>query len=285
MLTAGLLALAIGSQSDFVQKQLQWRADRQASLLKPAGWLAVAGLFWLHEGDQTIGSGEKCDIRLPKPAPELVGVITLAKDAKLLTEDIALIRPHRGVEVLINGSPGFGKVKIDSDKIQIGELQLMVIKRGKRVGIRLWDPNAKARRAFQGCRWFDPNSNFVVKAKYVLNPVGTTLTITNVLGDTEPTPNPGYVEFKLNGATCKLQAIAEGDGLFFNFKDLTSGMETYPAGRFLNSDGPRDGFVTMDFNQAVNPPCAFTAFATCPLPPAGNLIKVRVTAGEMTLHP
>jgi uncharacterized protein (DUF1684 family) len=151
--------------------------------------------------------------------------------------------------------------------------------------LRLWDPNSKARKVFQGSRWFDPDPRFVVKAKYVLNPIGTTIPITNVLGDVEPTPNPGYVEFNFRGAACKLQAIAQGDGLFFNFKDFTSGKETYPAGRFLDADGPKDGFVTLDFNRATNPPCAFTAFATCPLPPAGNLIKYRMTAGEMTHHP
>ncbi len=124
-----------------------------------------------------------------------------------------------------------------------------------------------------------------MKARYVTHKAGTTIPITNVLGDTAPAPNPGYVEFRFHGQTCRLEAIDEGDTLFFNFQDGTSGKETYPAGRFLNTPLPKDGFVTLDFNRAVNPPCAYTAFATCPLPPKGNVLKVRMTAGEKTHHP
>jgi uncharacterized protein (DUF1684 family) len=110
------------------------------------------------------------------------------------------------------------------------------------------------------------------------------LPITNILGDTELSPNPGYVEFKIAGKTHRLEAIDAGDELFFNFKDLTNGAKTYGAGRFLYAKAPKNGQVTLDFNQAVNPPCAYTAFATCPLPPKANYLQVAIEAGELKTH-
>jgi uncharacterized protein (DUF1684 family) len=110
------------------------------------------------------------------------------------------------------------------------------------------------------------------------------LQITNVLGDTTPVPSPGYVTFTIGGKECRLEAQSEASGLFFNFSDTTSGKSTYPAGRFLDAPPPVNGTMTLDFNQATNPPCAWTAYATCPLPPAANHLSVAIRAGELAHH-
>jgi uncharacterized protein (DUF1684 family) len=281
MITVALVMLTVLPQADFLKELEIFRKDRDASLSSPRGWLSVAGLFWLREGSQTMGSDTRSDIVLPASAPVRVGTITLA-GAK------ASVQVEQGVSVTVNKGPVPATLKSDveggPDIVQIGDLSLALIQRGKRIGFRLWDPNATNRLNFKGCQWFAPDPLMVIKARFVAHKAGQTVPITNVLGDTEPQPNPGYVEFRLQGQACRLEAVGEGDSLFFNFKDGTSGKESYAAGRFLYSDGPKDGFVVLDFNRAVNPPCAYTDFATCPLPPKGNVLKVRVAAGEKAFH-
>lgn len=275
MVTALVAMLPLVAQADFQSDEAAFRKEYQDSLTRPGGWLSVAGLLWLREGLQTIGSGAKCDVKLPSYAPELVGTVSMTKGQ---------------VALQVTGD---AKVKIDGQdssggpfgRLEVGNLTLAVIRRGDRTGLRLWDPQAKGLFEFKGCKWFAPSEKWVVKAKFFPHPAGTTLPITNVLGDTAPSPNPGYVEFTIGGKKCRLEAEGGGDALFFNFQDSTSGKETYPAGRFLDAPGPKDGYVTLDFNKATNPPCAFTAFATCPLPPKGNSLPVRVTAGELAHHP
>lgn len=266
----------------FVEDQNKWRAEREALLKRPNGWLAVAGLFWVKEGSQTLGSSDQSDIIFPKSAPSKIGTITLAND-------IVTIQPEPGVVLTRNDKPLEGPIKTDkngaADKIHLGDLTFSVIVRGTRTGIRLWDPNCKGRTEFKGCKWFAPDPAYVVKAKWVPHNPVRTIPILNILGDTEQSSNPGYVEFTLGGATHRLEAIGEGNELFFNFKDATSGKETYGAGRFMYADLPKDGIVTLDFNKAYNPPCAFTNFATCPLPPKGNALKAKISAGELVHHP
>jgi uncharacterized protein (DUF1684 family) len=282
MIALIIAAVLAGPVNDFQADTMAWRKAREESLLRPNGWLAVSGLFWLKAGSQSLGSSRRSDIHLPDSAPVNVGTV-------LFEKGVVTIKALDGVEVLVNGKPSNDPIKSDADgrpdKVQIADLTLNVIKRGKRIGLRLWDPNSKARKNFEGCKWFAPDPALVVRAKFVPHVPARTIPILNVLGDTEPSPNPGYVEFVLKGRKYRLEAIEEGNELFFNFKDQTSGHETYPAGRFLNTEGPKNGFVTLDFNRAVNPPCAFTAFATCPLPPKGNTLKVKILAGELSHHP
>ncbi len=275
------VALALILQSGFVQEQMAFRKEVEASLTRPEGWLSVAGLYWLHEGTQTIGSGPTADVRLPLSAPELVGTVSM-------TGGKVSIEPQPGVSLLINGKEGSGALKADADggpdSVTIGALTLAVIRRGERTGFRLWDPNCATKKEFKGCHWFPVSKEYVIRAKFTAHKPGTMVPITNVLGDTTPNPNSGYVEFTIKGKKCRLEAIDQGGGLFFNFQDATSGKETYAAGRFLNTEGPKDGFVTLDFNHAINPPCAYTKFATCPLPPKGNSLSVAIPAGEKKQH-
>ena len=262
MVTVALLL----AMADFQADQAEYRAAYELRLKDREGWLAVAGLMWLHEGPQSLGSGSTCDLKLPASAPKVVGLVTMTNG-----------------KVYFSGEEA-AKVKLDySEKssgfftfLEVANLRMEVIQRGARTGLRLWDQDAKSLRDFKGCKWFPASEKWVVKAKWVAHPAGTTLPITNVLGDTTPTPNPGYVEFTIAGKTCRLEALGDTKTLFFIFKDETTGKESYDAGRFLDAPGPKDGTVTLDFNKATNPPCAFTAFATCPLPPKGNGLPVRI---------
>jgi hypothetical protein len=170
------------------------------------------------------------------------------------------------------------------DVLEMGTLSMNVIKRGDKYGIRLKDKNSAVRRGFLGLKWFDVKEDYRVEARFVSYPQPKPVKVPNVLGQSESMPSPGYAEFTLNGKAVKLDGVMEdpqAEQLFFILRDQTSGKETYGAGRFLYADLPKGGKVVLDFNKAYNPPCAFTPFATCPLPPPQNWMPVRVEAGEM----
>jgi uncharacterized protein (DUF1684 family) len=173
--------------------------------------------------------------------------------------------------------------EIATDKpIDVEDLSFAVIERGDRMGVRLWDPQAPARRQFRGLRWYPVDPQYRVMARYVRYAKPRTLAIRNILGDTNPVKSSGYVRFTLGGKAHRLQAEDEGPMLFINFQDATSGRTTYGAGRFLYAPKPSGDYVMLDFNLAVNPPCNYTDFATCPLPPPGNRLALPVEAGEKT---
>ncbi|MGI8988439.1 MAG: DUF1684 domain-containing protein [Bryobacteraceae bacterium] len=175
------------------------------------------------------------------------------------------------------------ELKADKDVAKVGDVEIQVIKRGGRQGVRVRDPNSSARREFSGLGYFPIDERYRVQAKFVPYNPAKQIPITNVLGMTWPEKCPGYAEFALRGTRYRLEPVIEDDEpnqLFFIFRDLTSNRESYASGRFLYADFPKDGHVTLDFNKAYNPPCAFTAFATCPLPPHQNRLPVRIEAGE-----
>lgn len=278
------LAQAADTNADkraYVEQIAQWRKDREEKLKTEGGWLSVAGLFWFKEGANTLGASPTSDIALPTgAAPGRVGVVTL-QDGHVTLQAV------EGVEVKANGQPITSQeLKSDAagepDKVTVGTLTLTVIKRGKRLGFRLFDNNCKGRREFSGLHWYPADPAYRVEAQFVPYDPPKTIPITNVLGDIENTSCPGSLVFTLNGKQLRLDAQEEGNGLFLNFRDLTSGKTTYPAGRFLAAEKPKNGRVILDFNQAYNPPCAFTHFATCPLPPVQNRLAVRIPAGEKT---
>jgi uncharacterized protein (DUF1684 family) len=264
----------------YAEEMRAFHAGEEQSLIGPNGWLYVAGLYWLHPGANTVGSDPSCSVSISGHGlPAQLGSITILKDKALFTA-------AQGAKVLKDGKPfDFGDVNFDQDKLVVGDVNLTVIKRGERIGIRLYDPNSNAKKQYKGMSWFPVNPNYKVTAKFVPYPKGKTMPIVNVLGDTRMAKAAGYAEFTLNGVPCRLEAEDEGDIVFFNFRDATTGKSTYPAGRFLNAPKPVDGKVEIDFNKATNPPCAWTPYATCPLPPKGNTLTVKVEAGEKTHHP
>jgi uncharacterized protein (DUF1684 family) len=268
------------TQPDYRSQIMQWRERRVKSLTSDSGWLTVAGLFWLKEGKNTVGAAPGNSIVLPKgSAADVLGTFEFHNG---VTTFVAA----PGADVTVDGKPASTAVlKTDMsgnpDMVQTRALTMFVIQRGNRFGIRLKDRNAAARKEFTGIKYFPIDESYRVTAKFVPFNPPRKIAVPNILGDTSEEPSPGYVEFTLRGKTCRLTPVQEDDELFFIFKDLTSGKETYPPGRFLYTAMPKNGEVVLDFNKAYNPPCAFTPYATCPLPPAENHLPVRLEAGEL----
>jgi uncharacterized protein (DUF1684 family) len=260
----------------------KWHTERAASLTKEDGWLTLVGLFWLKEGENRLGSDPAADIRLPQgKAPQLAGVLRVDKGVVTLVAE-----PQSGITSV--GKPVTSLVlKSDTDEeptvLNLGTLSFYLIKRGDQLGLRVKDKENPARTNFAGLEYFPVDSKWLIASKFEAYNPPKMIPITNVLGMVEDQPSPGRLVFDVAGKTYSLDAISEEGTkeLFMIFKDETSGKETYGAGRYLYAD-PADakGIVQLDFNKAYNPPCAFTSFATCPLPPMQNKLALRVEAGE-----
>jgi len=258
-------AVTLGAAGSWVNDVEKWRADYEAGLKAPGGWLSVAGLFWLHEGENSVGSDPLSEIVLPAGTPARVGSLILRDGAVAFRPVSGPARPLRP----------------DSDDvISFNGASIAIIQRGGKTAARLRDPNAPTRRDFAGCNWYPIDARWRIQAKWTAYPQPKKLPILNILGMTSDEPSPGYAEFDLSGSHLRLQPVIDEGQLFFMFKDRTSGESTYPAGRFLYAAIPTGAVVDLDFNKAKNPPCAFTAFATCPLPPKANTLPVAIEAGE-----
>ena len=266
---------------DYVHEIDGWRAKREEGLRAPDGWLSVVGLHWLREGTSTIGSAEGSDIRLPLPAPPRVGTIDF-------TNGKALIHVAPGVTVKSQDEP-VTELELHSDKggkpdvLAIGPVSMYVIERGGRHALRVKNSESAQRRSFRGLEWYPVREDLRIRARFTPYDPPKTIPIATVLNTVEPMPSPGYVTFHLGGRELRLDPVLEepdAKELFFIFKDMTAGNDTYPAGRFLYAEMPKAGQVVLDFNKAYSPPCAFTSFATCPLPPRQNRLDVRIEAGE-----
>jgi uncharacterized protein (DUF1684 family) len=279
--TIGTLAL-LAASTTYQSTVEAWRHEYEDGLRAPQGWLSVAGLFWLHEGSNRAGSDPQCDVVLPASAPRYAAILDFHAGA-------ARITPAPGVHLLVNGKPSaLGRsgqslqpdITGHPDVVTLGSLTMTVIQRGPRTGIRLRDPESAARRQFSGLHWFPIDEHYRIRARWHPYNPPHKIPITNVLGMTENETTPGYAEFEIGGKTWRLEPTVEDNTLFFTFRDETAGKETYPSGRFLHSDMPKNGEVIIDFNKAYHPPCAFTSFATCPLPPRQNTIRAAIPAGE-----
>jgi len=263
---------------DYLAATAAWRAQAEAALRAEDGWLSVCGLSWLSNGAHRLGSDRSADVVLPATVPQHIG--------RLIRRDRTVwFEPAPGSSALVNGigattMPLRSDATGAADVITVGSCSLTIIERGERVGVRVRDRESLARRAFTGRIWFDIDPAWRVPATVLVADTPRQIAITNVLGDVSQHECRGELQFMLQGASLALDAIAGGDGLFVVFRDRTAGTETYGAARFLHVDAPVDGVTWLDFNRAVNPPCAFTAYATCPLPPPQNILPVRVCAGE-----
>ncbi|MCW5978114.1 MAG: DUF1684 domain-containing protein [Bryobacteraceae bacterium] len=274
LLTLAVVALA---SDPYVESIETWRRDREARLKADDGWLTVSGLFWLKEGRNAFGADPSNDIVFPQgSAPAKAGVLEHREGRTVL-------------RLFQNDGPGREiRMKADSEGeptvIQLADLSFFVIKRDNRYALRLRDKNSPYRQKFTGVESFPIDPNYRLEARFVpYNPPKKVL-VPSIIGYQEEYVSPGYAEFELGGRACRLEPVSEGGPLFFIFKDLTSGKTTYPAGRFLYADPPQNGRVIVDFNKAYNPPCAFTPYATCPLPPKQNRLPVAVEAGEKAYH-
>jgi uncharacterized protein (DUF1684 family) len=287
MTTAVCLLLALfglgGSAPDIAyQKSIEkHRAERLAELRAPDGWLAVAGLFWLKDGANSAGSDASSVVRLPSRAPARLGSFELQQGNVRFVAgpDAKVTAQGQAVSEFV-----FDPQKAQKSAIASSDLVMFIIKRGDRYGVRLLDPQSSARTNFKGLTYFPLRRAYRFDAKFVPYDTPKKVPVPNVLGQTVEMESPGYVTFALQGRELRLEPVYETskhEDLFFIFSDLTSRRETYPAGRFLHAPLPKNGHVDLDFNKAYNPPCAFTAFATCPLPTKSNQLQVRIEAGEL----
>ena len=280
-LAAAMLLVQPGAYQAEVDKA---RAARIAELCADDGWLTVSGLFWLKPGRNVAGSSPSSDIVLPAKAPPTLGVFELAGGSVTFTAADGVPVSSAGAPVRTQPLDVRGG---DRTALASGDLRLFLIRREYRFGIRMRDLKSRMRQEFKGLTYFPTEPRDRVAATFTAYPQPRTIPIPNVLGQTPQMVSPGVVTFTIDGKPQRLEPVYETDekkDLFLIFSDLTKQDTTYPAGRFLHTPLPTDGKVTIDFNLAYNPPCAFTDFATCPLPPKQNQMAVRIEAGEKAYH-
>jgi len=261
----------------YLQSFEKWKGELVDDLKQ--NWLVLAGLFWLKPGANTFGSANDNSIVLPS-GPAHAGVFQVQGDS-------VSVELQKDAQAKIDGKPATqatlqADVTGKANVIEMGSLRMHLIQRGKRLGIRVKDLNSEAARNYAGPIFFPLDMTYRVTGTFVPSDGKKTVDVPNVLGDVTPTPIAGEVKFKLNGQDLTLTALS-GDpakGLSFVIGDLSGKKETYPGGRFLDTDPVVDGKVVLDFNRAYNPPCAVTPYATCPLAPKENRLPVAVTAGE-----
>ena len=279
---AALICISIytNGQTSYEDSINDWHQQRIGNLKKETGWLNLAGLYWLRPGKNSFGSGDEVQIKFPKETiPADAGYFELAGTTVSL-------HTNEQTPVYINNELKKDAVIFSADSsgqvvCRYGSLRWTIIKREDKIGIRLRDLNSTELKSFTGIDRFPVDSNFRVTALLREPVFPASVLITNVLGQTMAEPSPGKLFFTLKGKQYSLDALEEDGELFIIFGDATSGEETYPAGRFLYAKKPgKDGKTVLDFNKAYNPPCAFTPYATCPIPPKQNILPVAITAGE-----
>ncbi|MBP6506668.1 MAG: DUF1684 domain-containing protein [Opitutaceae bacterium] len=279
---AGLAAALLPAAEDagYVGEVNAARVKREQRLTAPDGWLTLIGLHFLAAGENSVGSAKNNAVVLAA-GPAYLGVVRLADDGNVKL----LVNP--GVEVSVNGQPvlaaelGDGRQEHTVTAVA-GTISFYIIDRGGRKALRVKDSEAERRTHFLGIDYFPIDPAWRIEAEWVPFDRPREVPIRNIIGQVSPALVLGKAVFTRDGHTMELLPIQENpdDELFFVISDLTSGDQTYAAARFLYADPPRDGKVVLDFNRAVNPPCAFTPFATCPLPPTENQLPIAVTAGE-----
>jgi len=261
-----------------------WRANRHERLVQPDGWLTLVGLEWLKDGENRVGSAKDNDIQLTA-GPAHWGSVFLQNDSlRFVSSDIdnvsingeslqqaELVADNKGAPTLVAG----------------GSLSFYVIFRGS-YALRFKDSQAKALLNFEAVSNYPIDESWRINGRFIRADEGASIEITNVLGQVSESPVYGTFEFDMDGKTHSLLGLGDetSEDLWFIFADRTSGHGTYGAGRFLYSDAmPENGRLTVDFNKAYNPPCAFNPYSTCPLPPQRNRLNLLVTAGEKDFHP
>jgi uncharacterized protein (DUF1684 family) len=303
VLTAGLVAATLFNAtqaadtppaSTWKSDLLTWRAEHAKDLQQPNGWLTLIGLEWLKPGDNSFGAAKTSSIIIHAPVSPSLGVV------KLDGSTLQLLPPKGGYPagLTVDGKAPVDPQPLVSDnpgtpsKIATGSVSITVIHRGDRYALRIKNSKSPARLQFHGLRWFPPNEAYRVQAKWTPYNPPRQVPVPTILGTEVMSEVPGVAEFTLDGKGYKLEPILEKPDdkeLFFIFRDTTAKTETYGAGRFLYTPLPDHGLnqpgdLTLDFNRAENPPCAYTPYATCPLPLPQNRLRVAIPAGQMRYH-
>jgi uncharacterized protein (DUF1684 family) len=292
VLTPGLMGAADAPDAGWLKDLQGYRAFREAHISDPEGWLATVGLDWLSAGANPFGTAAGNKIKLEGGAGAAhLGVLVLNGKQVLLQP------PAGGFSALLKedgNAPKAGVLRTDEQptKLTAGPLAMIVIERGGRFALRVRDSSAPARLRFKGLNWYPPDPRYRIEAKWVPYVPVHTLMIPTEIGIPDKMISPGVAEFTVDGRAYRLEPVLESPGskqLFFILRDRTSSRESYGAGRFLYTDFPDHGLdqpgkLMLDFNRLENPACAFTAYATCPLPPRQNRLEVSLPVGEKKYH-
>lgn len=269
----------------YINSVLRWRKNFEADLRRKNNWLALAGLFWLHEGTNTIGSDPASDILLPERAPLHFGQLEF--DGSRVT-----FHANGSQSVEINGVKKMNaRLRSDLEKdpsfIDLDGLRLVVVQRRSGTGLRLWDNTLPQRKTYPVFTWYPVSEEYRIAASYIRYRTPRVIQMPDIFGSLGDEKLDGEVKFRFAGIDFRLPVNQEKNGsLFVQFKDLTAGKTTYPAGRYHYTEPPRYDQVFVDFNRAYNPPCVLTPYATCTFAPEENYLKASVEAGEMySLHP
>lgn len=274
-----------GGEISYTDEVKKWHDERIKSLKKEDGWLSLSGLFWLKEGENSFGTASSNDIVFPHDmAPDFIGWF-------ILDNGQVSVRIKSGIQVFHNDTL-VTEMLLQSDeegdptKLTYGSLSWYVIKRGSKFGIRLKDSENPKIVMFEGIERYPVSPEWNIKAEFLPYDPPKKVTLPTVLGTVSEEVCPGALEFRIDGQTYSMDPIGNLDDdeeFFILFADQTNGIETYGAGRYLLVKKPdEEGITYIDFNKAYNPPCAFTKFATCPLPPFQNRLPINITAGEKT---
>lgn len=267
----------------YIEEIEAWRKKRETDLRAPDSWLSLAGLFELSDSEHRIGSADDNDIILPKSAPAHVGRITF-KDNQ------ASLHINPGVPVLVDGKAVSEAVLIDNDDgartptlATTGSITFFVHKYGRQhFGIRIKDSQNSSITDFSGCVWYEVKPDYRVRGRFVAHKEAQPVEVSTTVNTIAEYQSPGVLQFELHGRALQILVTSRsGNKLHLLLRDATSGKTTYGAVRFLSVDVDDEGNVDLDFNKAYNPPCAFTPYATCPLPPRENILPIAIEAGEI----
>ncbi|MFN7960335.1 MAG: DUF1684 domain-containing protein [Thermoanaerobaculia bacterium] len=259
-----------------------WRTERDGNLRKESGWLSLAGLYWLKEGPSRFGSDPANEVAFPAgKAPGQAGVFRL-EGGKVRLE------PEPGAGLAVDGKPIEAPLELVADAdgtptvVTLQDLSFLVIRRGDRVGIRLKDKKSPVLAQFTGMENYPDSPAWRLVARFEPYTPPRKLAVPNILGQSNEEDCPGAIVFVHEGKEFRLEPTGQASKpMSIVFGDASNGHGTYGGGRFLEVDPPAaDGTVVVDFNRAYNPPCVFTPYATCPLPPRGNRLPFAVEAGE-----
>ena len=265
---------------DYFDQVEEWKESRIESLTATTGWLRLAGMYWLNEGENSFGSSDEVDVRFPEGTiPGFAGTFILNADGTVR------MTIAEGVDVTFEDEPVSDMIVYDGEEahnLEYGTLEWLVIVRDDLTAIRLYNKENKKADAFNGFPAYDVDPQWNREARYIPYPDGTTIPIVNVLGQQVDGTSPGRVEFTLNGTLYSLDALEGNNRMFIILGDLSNRDETYQAGRYMYIDYPEDGseLTVIDFNKAYNPPCAYSLYTTCQLPPIQNRLDVAIKAGE-----
>jgi uncharacterized protein (DUF1684 family) len=285
---------AFAQDASWLKENSAWRDAHIADLLKPDGWLSLVGLEWLEPGDTSVGAAPDNKIHLAT-GPEHLAVFHIEG------ETVTLNPPAGGFpqELLVAGAPAKSQIlraEANKDKVSprvtIGTLDMYVIRREARFALRIKDARSPAITGFHGLNWYAPDFFYRVTAKWIPYSPYKTITLATLVGTSYDQPVPGAAEFAIGGKTFRLEPVLEDPAvakLFFILRDTTSATTTYGACRFLYTGLPSNGLdkpgeLVLDFNHLENPPCAYTPYSTCPLPPQGNRLPIALPVGEKRYH-